>query len=120
MTSMESVQHVETEGNARRRQSEGRTVCSKLFKRALDLRWKQLAAEVAALEEDPDHDVATAKALHKQVNYLKIKTTGEGPLYFGLRHAAVQDHMQKLLEEAKGGEGAQEEEEEEEEPTTES
>ncbi len=87
------VQHsvLETPSEALRRDRDGKTVCNRVFREALMLRTKALEEELLQCQKEETRRVE----IETQLKTLNTKRFSEGPLFFGLRHACLQNEMKK-------------------------
>ena len=104
----ETIELRENAIRAVRRSKGGRTMCNQAFREAVTRRRDQIEAELkrvvasaAAAGAPSDSLAATAAryALEAELHAANTKRVSEGPLYYGLRHAAVQLTMRRMLAE---------------------
>lgn len=83
----------ETPKEAILRHKDGRTLCNKVFRKALEHRASELEAEVSS-ETNP----IRTKTIRNLIKKLRPKHFSEGPLVFGLRHECVQNRFKSMTE----------------------
>ena len=91
LTSGVTQSRSETPKEAILRHKDGRTLCNKVFRRALEQRATDLETDLK-LETNPIR-IKTMKNLIKK---LRPKHFSEGPLVFGLRHESVQNRFRSM------------------------
>jgi hypothetical protein len=91
LTSGVTQSRTETLREAILRHKDGRTLCNKVFRKALEHRAQELEEEVKR-ETNPIR-IKTMKNLIKK---LRPKHFSEGPLVFGLRHETVQNRFKSM------------------------
>ena len=84
----------ETEEEAFVRMSLGRTISSRVFRRAMEFRARELEDQMNKLE-DTEGNASDRKSLLTKITSLRPKKFSEGTLVFGLQHDSVQTHIFK-------------------------
>lgn len=86
---------VETVDEAQTRETRGFTLCNRVFREAMQKRaeeYEQLAKAEESCESPNPLQIANYQ---RQAVFLRPEKVSEGPLLFGLRHKAVQDHIRQ-------------------------
>ena len=91
LTSGITQSRTETPKEAILRHKDGRTLCNKVFRRALEQRATELEDELRT-ETNP----IRVKTMRNLVKKLRPKHFSEGPLVFGLRHECVQSRFRSM------------------------
>jgi len=91
LTSGVTQSRTETTKEALLRHKDGRTLCNKVFRRALEQRATDIEGDLKA-ETNP----IRIKTMRNLIKKLRPKHFSEGPLVFGLRHESVQNRFKSM------------------------